>query len=292
MKEPVAWKTPSRWLGRLWVTGPDRTSFLQGQSTPDLRRLEPGSVVFGAFLDPKGRVLANGWFAIADEAILLILADALIEPMMAHLQRYILRAKVSLDRRADEQPLWLTESTDAGGSSETPDQPFRQNEGGWRVHFPKGLVLTESARNGSSDGSVPLGGEMEALLLVRHGIPLVTPNTQAEFLPQMLALERFGGISYDKGCYTGQEIVTRSHFLGRVKRHLMRVHSDLTGDWPPGTALIDCDSKDSAGTLLLGATHPNGGFSGLACLKEGIDQVHTPCDGTRIHPDILKVSEL
>ena len=258
-------------LSGFWVTGEDALNFLQGQSTPDLRKITLGGAVFGAFLDPKGRVIANGWFARDQKGYLIVLAKDLREEILTRLGRYVLRSKVSFERLPEDLPLWIGHvdpslRNEESLNSVSLESPFGRDETGFRIHFPKGLLILGADESLFPSGSQRLHGSIERLLLVKAGIPLVLKQTKEKFIPQMLEMEWLGGLSFDKGCYVGQEIVTRTKFLGEVKRHLYRFAMDI-GEAEVGADITHGTNNDVIGTVLLSAPLANGGCVGLGVIK-------------------------
>jgi folate-binding protein YgfZ len=199
----------------LVADGRDAASFLQGQLTQDV--LQPGAepVSIGALLTPQGRVLATAWIHCEGERRTLLLPAALGPAILEHLRRFVMRAKVTLALEAPAASLIAL------------------------------LEATVRARP---------GGEPAAswpLALVRAGLAEVTPATSGEWIPQMLNLDLVGGISFRKGCYTGQEIVARTRHLGRIKRRMRRLR--VEGDAPPpGTTLAIDGAK--VGDVVFAAT--------------------------------------
>ena len=112
----------------------------------------------------------------------------------------------------------------------------------------------------------PIGAESWRLLDILAGTPAVYPETVDAFVPQMLNLQLLDGIGFQKGCYTGQEIVARTHYLGKIKRrmYLARVDSPTTPG--PGNPLLSpqTDASQSAGQLVDACRHPDGGYAVLA----------------------------
>jgi folate-binding protein YgfZ len=110
------------------------------------------------------------------------------------------------------------------------------------------------------------GAEPWRLLDILAGIPTIYPETVEAFVPQMINLDVLDGISFQKGCYTGQEVVARTHYLGKLKRRMVLARVD--GDDPPrpGDALFSpqADASQSAGRLVDVAKHPDGGYAVLA----------------------------
>jgi folate-binding Fe-S cluster repair protein YgfZ len=95
-------------------------------------------------------------------------------------------------------------------------------------------------------------------------------------VPQMANLDRIGGIAFDKGCYTGQEIVARLHYLGQLKRRLYLCFGE--GAAPAaGSAVFDGEEAQAVGEIMLAAEHPEGGFAAAAVLQIG----HAESEGLR-----------
>jgi folate-binding protein YgfZ len=99
----------------------------------------------------------------------------------------------------------------------------------------------------------PENSDQWQYLDILSGIPWLTTETSEEFIPQMLNLDELGGISYNKGCYTGQEIVARTHYLGKTKRALFLAECELTAIPAPNSAIIDnsSDTEQTIGKVLL-----------------------------------------
>jgi folate-binding protein YgfZ len=109
----------------------------------------------------------------------------------------------------------------------------------------------------------PVGAPAWDWLMVQAGVPMVLPQTQDHFVPQMANMEILGGVSFNKGCYPGQEIVARSQYLGKVKRRLFLAHVDAAA--LPGDELFSADLPDqSAGHVANAAAAPGGGCDVLA----------------------------
>jgi folate-binding protein YgfZ len=169
-------------LALLALTGPDAISFLHGQCTQDLRSLAVGDATRAAILSSQGRILALPWVRRTAEGLRCLLPADLVDALQQHLARYVLRAKVTLSR-ADVM---------------APD-----------------LIAPRQARAASTASDWDVAG-------IECGIPEVVATSSGEWIPQMLNLDLLGAVSFEKGCYTGQEIVARTQHLGRIKRRLFR----------------------------------------------------------------------
>jgi len=242
-------------LGVICVEGDDAQSFLQGQATPDLRQLAKGDSVFGAFCNAQGRVIANGWFQSIEAGFRIVISQDLLVPLIKRLRMYVLRAKVLISDQSDHSPLWLV-----NGSSENLTYQ-------WQIEGPGGIRLIAARHDELPRDANQLHGESFQLTLIQAGIPLVCAKTTERFIPHMLSMDYLGGLSFDKGCYTGQEIVTRTQFLGKVKRSLHRIAADANIPLEAGMPIHCGSGEESAGELFNSARLPSGGIAGLAVIR-------------------------
>jgi hypothetical protein len=125
--------------------------------------------------------------------------------------------------------------------------------------------------DGLSKGALPVGGPCWDWLEIKAGIPVITPATQEQFIPQMTNLEAIGGVSFQKGCYPGQEVVSRTQYLGKIKRRMYLANVRLPGSETrveAGDELFSVDmGEQSSGMVVNAAPSPNGGFDLLAVVQ-------------------------
>lgn len=258
-------------LGVIRVQGEDALTFLQGQSTPDLRKLGPSQSVFGAFCNAQGRVIANGWFQAVEDGFRLVISRSLAPSLIKRLRMYVLRAKVVISDESDEAPVWLTQAI----------QPELAPE--WIIDGPMGVTLFAAHPASFVDEPLILRGEAFGLMLIRAGIPLITPETSERHIPHMLSMDVLGGLSFDKGCYTGQEIVTRTQFLGKVKRTLHRLATDQDFQPTLDSPVRGHSGEESVGEVIAWAQLPGGGATGLAVIRnEAAEQAVLEIEGHRV----------
>jgi tRNA-modifying protein YgfZ len=221
-------------LGVLRASGADVMSFLQGQLSNDVRLLGADRALLAGYHNPQGRVIALlRLVLLAREEVLAILPRELIAPVLSRLGKFILRAKVKL---ADESPAWNITGilAPAAGAAAPPplDERLPDAAGGLVQRADSFAMCVEAAARwlliapaGAASG-VPGCEAAPAVLWQRAAIaagePQVYGNTSEEFVAQMLNLDVLGAIAFDKGCYTGQEVIARAHYRGRVKRRLQR----------------------------------------------------------------------
>lgn len=198
------------------LSGRDAAAFAQAQFMNDLKALAPGRWQWSGWLTPKGRVVAL--FALLkfdDENLWLVLPDADPVTFAAALQRFVFRSKVSIAVR-DELRL--------EGSFSAPAQA-RGNEIAGPAGGPVELDLgadggTRTLRilPASTASHDPAWMARWAAFDLEHGFPRLPASQSDHWTPQQLSLDRLNAYSVKKGCYPGQEIVARTHFLGKVKR--------------------------------------------------------------------------
>jgi len=115
--------------------------------------------------------------------------------------------------------------------------------------------------------AAPVGAGPWSWLDIMAGIPVILPGTAEEFVPQMANLELVGGVSFTKGCYPGQEIVARMHYLGRLKQRMFRAHVESALQPLPGTPVFAPDLHgQSTGHVLEAQASPQGGYDLLTVI--------------------------
>ena len=131
---------------------------------------------------------------------------------------------------------------------------------------------------------IPVLPEAWRLLDIRAGLPVIYTETREMFVPQMTNLHQVGGVSFKKGCYTGQEVVARMHYLGKQKKQLYRLHIATDAPVQVGQPLYAPDSRgQAAGTIVDQAPAPQGGYETLAvCQTHAVNQLSLTPDGSTI----------
>ena len=270
--------------GLIVARGPETEAFLQGQLTCDVRQLAPERSLIGAYCTPKGRALACFRLFRRDGDHYLELPQALLEPTIGRLGKYVLRAKTALENASAS----LARMGVAGREGENALAQgrltaIREMRPGDALHagaitalrlagpFPRfelhGPAADLSAIWERIAGRVtPVGAGSWRLFDILAGTPAVYPETVEAFIPQMLNLDLMDGIGFQKGCYTGQEIVARTHYLGKLKRRMFLARVDGATSPRPGDPLFSpqADASQSAGQLADAAPHPDGGHAVLA----------------------------
>ena len=224
----------------LALEGRDAVKFAQAQFMSDVAALADGHWQWSGWLTPKGRVVALFALLRLDaERVWLLLPDVDPAALAAQLQRFVFRSKVALAVPAGVQVTGAFQApAKARGSALAGDADtgFELDHGG-----DGGARTARIERDGDRTDDAAVARWRAADLA--HGLPRLDAAQAEQWTPQMLSLERLQAFSVKKGCYPGQEIVARTHFLGRQKRELVL----LTDDAPIAAGTDDIVSVAAAG---------------------------------------------
>jgi folate-binding protein YgfZ len=200
-------------LGVLAFRGPEAAHFLQGQLSADIEKLPVGASTLAGLHNPQGRVVALLAVArAASDELFAVLPAELAAAVAQRLRKYLLRAKLRIEDVGDALSVVGTTAEVAGFAS----PGFPSIEWGTRR-----LLLVPAPRLDEFSFADAAAGRWQAAD-VAEGLPQVYAATTEAFVAQMLNLDLLGAIDFAKGCYTGQEVIARSHYRGRVKRRLQR----------------------------------------------------------------------
>jgi folate-binding protein YgfZ len=231
---------PLTHIGVIKVSGEDAQSFLNTQLTSDVGQVTAGTAQYSGYCTPKGRLLATFLVCLHGSDYLLMLPHEITNSIAANLQRYVLRAKVNVVLASDTFALLGIVGPQSASSvarvlGKPSEQPMAVVPYGASslITLPGSRYLVICSRdhvdeqwNALRMHTTPAGIAVWELQGIRTGIAMVTAATQEAFIPQMLGLERIGAVSFEKGCYPGQEIVARTKYLGNLKRQLYKGRSD------------------------------------------------------------------
>lgn len=261
-------------LGLIAASGPEARGFLQSQLSNDAKLISASQGQLSGYCSPKGRLLAVFTvIQLADDDFALILPAALTTSTLKRLKMFVLRSKLVLRDASSELPALglIGERASAaldrlGFSVPATDYGTARHEGCWLLRRPGPVPRFElrgsSERLSALKAALPLPTATAtdwALAELLAGIPQVTAETVEHFVPQTIDLDRAGGVSFTKGCYPGQEIVARVHYLGRVKQRLHLAGCDSHA--PPGAPVFTSEPGSQAiGELMATAPLATGGY--------------------------------
>ncbi len=250
----------------LQISGDDCLLFLNGQLTNDLTQLDAPGAQISAWCNPKGRVISNFIIIYTGQSYLLIFKAELKDDVKKRLETFVLRANVSIEDITDSCPLLGIANVKPRESETLLNDP-----GIIPLPDPSGRLLNTGTVDTLKQQFrqlktqlTPIGSETWALLDILAGLPWITSKTREQFLPQTLNLDLLAGMSYQKGCYPGQEIIARLHYRGAVKKRVKLIRS--AQPLKPGVALHNDQTKAPVATILNTATHPNGDHYALAVI--------------------------
>lgn len=229
------------------LTGRDAVAFAQAQFMNDVAALRDGDWQWNGWLTPKGRVIALfALLRIDAETIWLVLQETDAETLATALKRFVFRSKVSIalpDEACLLGCLRASERASAAHWAGSPDSGVEldlSGDGGGRA------LRIVFGQGRSTDGwNLDARSAWDRLDLL-HGWPRLDASQREQWTPQQLSLERLNAFSVKKGCYPGQEIVARTHFLGQAKRALARIA--CTRPLAPGDPLTS--GERTLGTIV------------------------------------------
>lgn len=271
--------------GLIRASGADTATFLQNQFANDVRLVNASTSQLNAYCTPKGRALAFFRLWLRDDAYYLRLPNAILEPTLKRLRMYVLMSKVVLENASDQ----LLRIGYSGPQAEarlrdhiasvpvTVDQVLHAN-GLTLIRLPGPqprfeiygeLEPMQRLWTALATQARRVGADSWELLDIHSGLPEVVPETVEAFVPQMINLQAINALSFKKGCYPGQEIVARLHYLGKLKRRMYLCHSDAGTVPAPGSPLLatDVEPRQSVGEVVRAQANPAGGVDLLAVIE-------------------------
>jgi tRNA-modifying protein YgfZ len=277
-------------LGLIQVSGADALTFLQGQLTQDVAKVTDQHAAYAGYCSPKGRLLAHFLVWKSDDSYFLQLPRVLVEPIQKRLKMYVLRAKVVLADVSQSSVRFGLAGSDAAavitslfGNTPAQAMDIVRTPLATIIALPNHryqlIVQGDAAElwQTLAQHAQAVGAPVWRWLRIRAGIPEIYPSTQEQFVPQMVNDDLLGAVSFQKGCYTGQEIVARLHYLGKAKRRMVGAHINIPEPPQPGDAIYGARLEGQAiGVVVDAAASPQGGWDMLVSIpvEENADSVH------------------
>jgi len=272
-------------LGLIRVSGADAQTFLQGQLTNDVRELSDEHTQLSSHCSPKGRMLANFRIWRQGDAYYLQPALERVGDLIRRLRMFVLRAQVSIEDASDDLVRIGIAGDCAAASLEGADLAVPADEGNLQASgevvvirspgpMPRFEIVGPTAaltaiwdRLAGTAG--PSSHDHWALLDIRSGIPSVYTATADAFVPQMANMQLVDGVSFHKGCYTGQEVIARMQYLGTLKRRMYRAAVDTDTPPRPGDMLhtSTSTSEQASGRVVDARPAGPGRFELLAVVE-------------------------
>ncbi|MGH8643189.1 MAG: YgfZ/GcvT domain-containing protein [Gammaproteobacteria bacterium] len=259
-------------LGLIEVIGNDAGTFLHALLTIDVHAIGDGQSGIGAWCTAKGQVVTVLRVVHTGDRYLLLLPADLTDTVLRRLQLYVLRREVTLeDRRAalcrmgiagaGLAPLFDAEHLPLPSA----EGHAAQEDGLITIRLvgqpPRAIVLAEGEIlqglwQRLSRRVAPVTPQAWIMLDILAGVPWLNRSSSEKYLPQMLNLQCLGGVSFNKGCYPGQEVIARLKYRGQLKRRLHLALAETRALAEPGSAVYD--DTDAIGEVLIASPHPQG----------------------------------
>jgi folate-binding protein YgfZ len=250
--------------GVIRFSGVDARDFLQNQLTNDVTLVDNQQAQLTGYCNAKGRLLGLFLLFTVDDGYLAICHRALIAGLLKRLRMFVMRSKVTIEDLSDEWAitgLWGSDSAEfltkmgfalASDTAGTATQassittlPAQFGQPAFRLVGPREalaelLCHQPEARTEEHQWD---------LLMISAGEPQLTANTTESFIPQMINLDLINGVSFQKGCYPGQEIVARTRYLGKLKKRMFQFVAPCSGI-EPGDPIHAQGDEQSVGTVV------------------------------------------
>ena len=269
--------------GLIAFTGDDAVAFLHAQLTSDVVGLAVPATQYSGYCTPKGRLLATGLLWRLQDVVLLQLPAALREAIQSRLSQYSLRSRVKASDATPRYALFGISGANAAaamhalvGPQESENHQIISRDGTMVMRVPGERYVVLTPREGADTVRATLDAHAAAASEeswtaseIAAGVPVITQASQEEYVPQMVNLDLIGAVSYSKGCYPGQEIVARTHYLGRLKQRMYRIAL------PPGVTPSVGDrlysdqfgAEQASGSIVDAVLREDGAAEALAVMQ-------------------------
>ncbi|MGC8121636.1 YgfZ/GcvT domain-containing protein [Marinobacter sp. VGCF2001] len=241
------------------ISGPGTDKFVQGQFSQNVDEVTPTCSLRAAACTPKGRAYCLTRLVRDGDDLLLCFDRAFAEETIRHLNKYLMLFRGTTLEQLDSGRILGLVGVDtateiagpAAGDLTAPGQVARTGDGFLiRVEDDSDHKARFEFWQSNATETSPAGRELPLQAWhateISAGVPWLSARTKEAYVPQMLNLQHLQGIHFKKGCYTGQEVIARMHFLGQLKKSLYRL------------AFADCDFVPEAGTRLMSGTRAVG----------------------------------
>lgn len=269
-------------FGTIMVSGEDAKGFLHNLFSSDVNALTPQHALPSSFNTAKGRTLATFLIWRSETEYFLHLPQSVLTSIQKKLSMFVLRARVRIENASDNVVCLGLSGANAATLLQRhfpalPENPFEvvHHEelrlirlGADRFQLIATTQRAPDLWKQLSAGARPVGSPCWDWLNIRAGIPVILPQTQEAFVPQMANLDLIGAVNFRKGCYPGQEIVARMQYLGKNKRRMYLAH--VEGDIAPnaGDELFSMEMEgQGCGTVVNVQAAPAGGHDLLAVIQ-------------------------
>lgn len=267
------------------VAGDDAAKFMQGQFTNDVDLIDEETSQLNAFCNKKGRMIANFRAFKHQGNYFLSIKSNLTDQSIQHLQNYVLRSHVAIQDVSEQMVHLGVSGKDAidllspfiENINEEIDSVSHNNDyiavrvAGKQPRYEIFCSLEHAKelwQKISPQADVVASSTWD-YLNIQSGLPFIDVSTSGEFVPQMANMELINGISFTKGCYTGQEIVARMHYLGKLKKRCYKINIDTDKKPDNGDKLFAENARagQNTGAIIQVEKNPESGYDALAVIQ-------------------------
>ena len=270
-------------LGLIEYSGNDAKAFLHSQLTSDVNHSNADAAQYSSWCSAKGRMLASFILYQCDADYFALLSADFQEFIQKRLQIYVFRSQVKIDNCSAEHefiglsgPQAKTLLQEAGLTIPAASMQTSNFTNGKVIRLDEERYIIVAKQNTVASiwqalvpKAYPVGSPAWQWLDIQRGIPWIVEATKEAFVPQMVNFDKIGGVSFNKGCYPGQEVVARTRYLGKVKRHLYRFHT--SAPISAGASIHSTETPEPpCGMVVSAAPAPVSGYDGLAVILEDV----------------------
>jgi len=236
------------------LVGVGVAQFLRGQLTINADLLDKNTAKLAALCNHKGRIIALFHIVAIDDGFRLIMPRSIVEVSLAHIKKYAVFFKLEVINSDDSNIL-------ACISKKKEEKDTRDGVSIEGSNLQLKFESSEIADNSTSKNDFFWNWH-----LLENGIPWLTTETVEHFLPHSLNLPELGAIDFNKGCFTGQEVIARMQYKGKLKQHLRGLSTSNKTLIPPLSSLEQSNKK--VAQIVCSAVHPDKDQRVLAVVKD------------------------
>ena len=266
-------------LSILSFSGSDVKDFLQGQMTQDINSISNQSYKMTSILNPKGRMIVSGLIKKSEDIFFLIISKDLSEDILNWLSRYILRSDVIITIE-DFNIIGLNNMNHKklinhqDLSQQLNISPIDVDKDRYILIINNEIVL--------EDNSIQSINENDWILAdIKRGLAIIDKNNSEKYIPQMINLDLLEGISFSKGCYTGQEVVARVQHRGKIKQRIFNITIESNSNEIDAQSEVMCEHK-KVGSIVISKKSDNY-FHALAVINATDSDKDLSIDGSVVN---------
>ncbi|MET1254105.1 YgfZ/GcvT domain-containing protein [Aliikangiella maris] len=214
-------------FGCIEIKGPDSVRFLQGQITTNAENISTIFLSLSAMCNPQGRCVALFFIGKIDDSVILILSRETIEQALANIKKYAVFFKIEINDISDQKQVFGLAAEATSEAVKIPSSvghEFRIEQLNQPENQIFSFYLVSEKYQSDFDAAVVNFRKCKQgdwlYWLNKNRIPWLDINSQNEFLPHNLNLPELGAVDFNKGCFTGQEVIARMQYKGSLKSHM------------------------------------------------------------------------